>query len=182
MESCCMAYRLRRPQSLDSQCQERRKAMIPSRMPAREFLHSAIGLINSRVGVSRSAGVRVSNGDSTELLSPQNPGLLSLGPVWIEERVVFVGITVRPAVYGDALDIPCGIEPRRAQHSCQLITNIALEGGERGLHQFITSRAMLVELRNSGLARSSQHEENHGILGLAGKCVLSQAHGKIQRH
>ena len=56
---------------------------------------------------------------------------------------------MRPAIDGDAGDIPGRIETARAQHAAQLIAQVTLEGFERRLEQKLIARVRSV-LRRAG--------------------------------
>ena len=50
----------------------------------------------------------------------------------VEERVVFVGVAVRPAIDGDGLDVAGGIESSGGEDAAELVADVALEGFEGG--------------------------------------------------
>src|SRR5579862_7255724 len=76
-----------------------------------QFLDGAMRLINRRIRVGRGAGVRVGDGDAAAARPADLVRRGSLRPVRIEQRVILVGITVRPAVDGDGGDVAFLIEP-----------------------------------------------------------------------
>src|SRR6476661_5159262 len=151
-------------------------------MPGRELLHRPVRLIDGDIRVRGSPRIRISDRDLSKLPASHDPGLFAFGPLWIEQGIAFVRITVRPAIYRDALDVTRGIESSRAQHSRQLIADILFESGEGRHHQFLAPGTKLVALRNAWLAGNAKEKKNHGIFGLAGECILTQAHGKIQSY
>ena len=87
---------------------------------------------------------------------------------------------MRPPVYGDALNIARRIEACRAQHSCQLITDVSFESRKLRSHQLRPARAKLIALRQSRFAGRAQHEQNHGLVGFAGKFILAEADREIE--
>src|SRR6059058_5175261 len=94
----------------------------PDSTPAFQVLNRAIALIDGAIGVR--IGVRVGVGDG-------NPAqgfarylawsLATVQPELVEERVVFVGIAMRPAVHGEFENVARRIETARAQHASKLL-------------------------------------------------------------
>src|SRR5580692_6098535 len=76
----------------------------------RHFLHRAIGLIDSRVGVGESFGVGIRDRDSSKGLTANYAGLLIFRPIRIEKRIVFVGVAMRPTIDRDGLNVARRIE------------------------------------------------------------------------
>src|SRR5712692_11572258 len=74
-------------------------------LAAQEFADGAPSLIDGHIRVRAGAGIGVCNGNPAERLPANDPGLLLLFPVGIEERIWREGIAVRPAIDGDALDV-----------------------------------------------------------------------------
>jgi len=69
-------------------------------------------LINGLVCVGVSPGIGIGDCDSSKSLPSHFARSFSaLQPERIKEGVVFVGVTVRPAVHGDGCDVARGIEP-----------------------------------------------------------------------
>ena len=71
---------------------------------------------------------------------PITCGAAPARPVRIEQRVVFVGVAVRPAIDGDGGDVARRIEAAGAEHAGELVADVALEGLERGREQFAPAR------------------------------------------
>src|SRR5262249_37749064 len=99
---------------------------------SQKFLHGAIRLIDSHVSISGRAGIGVGNGDSSELLSADDIRALRFRPIRVEERVIFVSITVRPTVDRNPLNIFPGVNPSRAQDTRKLVSRFAFEIFKRG--------------------------------------------------
>src|SRR6266699_615442 len=74
--------------------------------------------------------VGVGDGDAPESPPGNVAGPLAFRPIRIPERIVFIGITVGPAIDGDSLDVACRIEPAGRQDTRQLVSDIALKGFE----------------------------------------------------
>src|SRR6202521_116056 len=148
-----------------------------------QFANGAIGLIDSGVRLGACAGVGIGDRDPAERLSSDHPRLLPLFPIWIEERVgwvMFVSVTVRPAVHRDGLDVPRRIEIRAAQHPSQLIADVAFKFRKWRLHQLVTSRAVLFARGQTRLAGSTEHEEHHGLFRRARKAIVTKTDRKIE--
>src|SRR5271155_2939204 len=94
---------------------------------AGEFLHGAMRLVDRRVGVSGGAGVRVGDRDAAEGSPANLMWRAALRPVWIEQWVVLVGVSVRPAVNCDRRNIRVRIEAAAAQDAHELVANFVLE-------------------------------------------------------
>src|SRR4029077_19920092 len=157
--------------------------MLTSTAYGLQFANGAIGLIDSGVRLGARAGVGIGDRNSAEGLPPNDPRLLPFFPVWIEESVrpiIFVSVTVRPTIHSDGLNVPRRIEARSAKHPSELITNIAFKFRKWGLHQLISPRAILLARRQTWLARSAQHEQDHGFFRLARKVILAETNGKIE--
>src|ERR1700678_987921 len=76
----------------------------------RHFLHRAIGLIDSRVGVGESFGVGIRDRDSSKGLTANYAGLLIFRPIRVEKRIVLVGVAMRPTIDRDRLNVARRIE------------------------------------------------------------------------
>src|SRR6516162_8818944 len=75
-----------------------------------QFADGAVGLVDGYVGVGRGAGVGIGNGDSTAAFTAEDMGSLPLGPVGVEQGIVFVAVAVGPAVDGNGCDVTRRIE------------------------------------------------------------------------
>src|ERR1700732_1353802 len=107
--------------------------------------HRTMALINSNVGVGVAIGVGIGNVDPPEWLSPNYARALGSGPVKrFKQRVVLVGISMRPAVHGDGLNVASGIEASSGENPAKLIANIALEDPELRAEQFVAARSILI--------------------------------------
>src|SRR5271156_3730232 len=82
-----------------------------TRLVLLQFLHGAVCLIDGAVGIGVGSGVGVSDRESPERLARRLAwGLAAFQPELIEQRIVFVGVSVRPAVDGDFQNVARGIE------------------------------------------------------------------------
>src|SRR6267143_7309021 len=120
-----------------------------------ELADGAPGLIDGYIGVGAGTGIGVRDSDFAERLPADHPRLLFVFPIGIEQCIRREGIAVRPAIYGDALDILRRVESCSAEHTAQLVADVSLEFRKRRLQQLRAPGAVLVALRQSGLARSS---------------------------
>src|ERR1700678_363338 len=77
---------------------------------AEEFLHGAVRLVNRAIRVSRGAGIRICNGDAAERRPADFVGRATCRPVRIEQWIVLVSITVRPAIDRDSCNVGVRIE------------------------------------------------------------------------
>ena len=91
--------------------------------------------------------------------------LLFLGNVGIEQRVEFGGIAMRPTIHRNSRNIPGRIEASIPQGAPELVANIPLEGFERGAKKVSTTGTILIMFRQTGLARSTNHVDQDGVLG-----------------
>src|SRR5229473_458082 len=150
-------------------------------LAVKEFADGAPGLIDGHIRVRVCAGIGVCDGDLAESLPANDPGFLLFFPIGIEQRIRREDVAVRPAIYGDTLDVLRRVECRSAEHAAQLVADVSLEFRKGRLQQLRAPGAILVALRQSWLARSSQHEEDRRLLRVARKTVLTEAHREIQR-
>src|SRR5262245_12460702 len=104
-------------------------------------------LIDGDVGVGRRAGIRIGDGDPSELPPANFMRRLARGPSWVVERVVFVAVAVRPTVDRDRLDVARRIEPALAEDARELIADVAFEGRERRLQQLHPASLVLLTRR-----------------------------------
>src|SRR5258708_32465381 len=81
----------------------------------KQFADRSVRLIDGNVGVRGCARIRVGNGDAAERFATKNVWLLSVGPFWIEQRIVFVAVAVRPPMDGQGDDVAGRIEAARRE-------------------------------------------------------------------
>src|SRR6267142_6356179 len=101
-----------------------------------QFVDRAVRLIDGNVGVRGCARIRVGNGDAAEWLATKNVWLLSVGPLWIEQRIVFVAVAMRPTIDGNGCDVARRIESARGKRSRKLIANCTFEKFKGSDQQF----------------------------------------------
>src|ERR1700689_2272402 len=109
--------------------------MTQSSSSSEQFHDGAMALIDGGIRVRPAAGIRIGDGDATELRAPDDVRALGLRDVRIEQRVIFRRVAVRPPIHGDGGDIADGIETSLPQGASELIADVALEGIERGAKQ-----------------------------------------------
>src|SRR5271154_5361641 len=119
----------------------------------RDLVDRAIRLIDSGVGVRKSFSVGIGDRDAPERLAADDAGLLLLRPIGIVQGIVFVGVAVRPAIYGDGLNIRGGIESAGRQHRSELLANISLESCEAGVEKFAAAGLLLLARGQTRFAR-----------------------------
>jgi hypothetical protein len=100
-----------------SQCRARRlSATAEASAGDRErFANGAPSLVDRRVGISPRARIRIRDHDSAERRAAHDVGLVGLIPVRIEQRIVFVGVAVWPAIDRDTCDARRRIESCRSE-------------------------------------------------------------------
>src|SRR5215831_10416233 len=118
----------------------------------KQFLYSTVGLVDRCVRVGCGGGVGIGNRDRAEPSAPELMRRLPLRPVRIEQRVVLVGIPVRPAIDRDRSDVASRVEARRTQHAAELVADLLFEGHETGCEQLGTPSTVLITLRQSWAA------------------------------
>src|SRR5262249_7951919 len=91
---------------------------------ARQLVDRAVRLINRRIGGGGCAGIRVGDRDPPERLAADLARRLPVGPVRIPQRVVLVGVAVRPPVDRDRIDVTRRIEVGAIENARQLIANL----------------------------------------------------------
>src|SRR6266480_791928 len=135
-------------------------------LAAKEFTDGAPSLIYGHVGIGAGAGIGVCDGHLAERLPANDPGLLLFFPVGIEQRIRREGVTVHPAIDGDALNIPRRVESSSTQHAAQLVADVSVEFREGRLQQLRAPGAILVPLRQSGRrgAKSTESHNNRSLV------------------
>src|ERR1700682_3507471 len=145
-----------------------------------KFLYGAISLVYRRVGIGGGPGIGVGDGDAAKAGPPDHVGLLRLRPFRIEQLVIFVSITVRPAIDGDARHIARRIEAARTEDARQLAADVALEGLERGVEDIVLPCPVLVALRQPGLAGRAHHADQHRLVGRTRAFVVADIDDLIE--
>ena len=143
----------------------RRDATQSPRLSAQQLNHGAVRLVDCRVGISRSAGIRVADGDAAKARPADHVRTLRFWHVGIEQRVVFGRIAVWPAIHGYRLDVTRRIESSGPQRAQQLLADIALKGRKRCRQQLCPARLVLRVLVQTRLARRARQVQQRGLLG-----------------
>src|SRR5215471_18676927 len=82
-----------------------------------DFRHRTIALIDSDVGIGMAIGIGVGDGNPPEGLSANHTRTLGVRTIQrLKELIVFVGVTVRPAIDGNRLNVTRRIETSSRQH------------------------------------------------------------------
>lgn len=84
-------------------------------------------LVDRRVRVGGETRVGIRDGDAPETLSSQEIWRVLGVEVLVPQGIVFRCVAVRPAVYGDPLDIAGRIEAARAKCARELIAYMPFE-------------------------------------------------------
>jgi hypothetical protein len=63
---------------------------------------------------------------------PISCGACPIGPLGVKQRVVLVGVAVRPAIDRDRGNVARRVEPRRTQYAAELVADLFLEFRETG--------------------------------------------------
>jgi hypothetical protein len=138
---------------------------LGSRFVSREgFLHCAVRLIDGDIRICVTIRIGVRNGDAPKGFPANYARALLFGAIErFEERVVFIGVSVRPAVYGDRLDVSRGVEVPTAQHAAQLIANFPFEHLKGRREQLIPPSLKLVFTGESWTAGCSDQVQETGF-------------------
>ena len=134
-------------------------------LPFKQLADGAEGLIDSYISVGGGAGVGIGNGDAAARFTTDFVRRLARIPLRIEERIVFIAITVRPTVNRDGFDVARRIEAAGTEATRELIANVALESFEGRYKQFHAAGFVLFASGKAGFARSSAHMEEDGFIG-----------------
>src|SRR5580704_7875729 len=95
---------------------------------AEQVVHCAVLFINCGIGVSVGCGVRICDRYSSEGLTRYHTRLLAtLQPERIEQRIVFVRVAMRPAIYCDGGDIARRIESTTRECAGKFVADVALK-------------------------------------------------------
>src|SRR5271170_4960743 len=140
-----------------SQARGRGRIYTPFWRVSEQVLDGTVGLVDRGVRIGGSAGVGIGDGDAAEAGAADDMRRLPVGPVRIEQRIIFVGVTVRPAVDRDGGNVAGRIETAGTEDARQLVADVALEGLEARGVDVALACAMLVELRQPGLRRRAHH-------------------------
>src|SRR5580704_14982713 len=146
-----------------------------------KFLYGAISLVYRRVGIGGGSGIGVGDGDAAEPRPPDHMRLLRFRPFRVEQLVIFVSVTVRPAIDGDVRHTPRRIEPAGAEDARQLVADVALEGFERGVEDIVLPCPVLLALRQPGLARRAHHADQHRLVRRTRAFVVADIDDRIER-
>src|SRR5439155_2952240 len=88
-----------------------------------QFLYCTVSLIDRSVGVGCGSGIGIGYCDPAEAGAADLVRCLPLRPIGIEQRIIFIGVTVRPAIDRDRSDVARRIEAPRTQHAAELVTD-----------------------------------------------------------
>src|ERR1700722_7197696 len=87
-----------------------------------QLLHRPVSVINRTVGIGVCTGIGIRDRQPSKRFACHFArSFRAVQPELVEQRIVFISVTVRPAVDGDLQNVPSGIESSRAEDSLQLI-------------------------------------------------------------
>src|ERR1700735_239941 len=147
-----------------------------------QLLHSSIALIDRLVGVGGSRGIGVRNGNPPEALSCDIARPFPLRPVRVPQRVVFVGISMGPAVNRNRLYIAGRIKTAATQHAHKLVADVSFKSLKGCSEQLVMPRTLLLPRRETWLARSAQHMHQDRLIGRLWRLIFTDLCGLIQVH
>jgi hypothetical protein len=81
-----------------------------AKLAHKQLRHGPVGLVDRCVGVGCGSGIGIGDRDRAETGSADPVRCLPLLPIRFEQRVVLVGITVRPAIDRDRSDVARRVE------------------------------------------------------------------------
>src|SRR5258708_33656816 len=97
-------------------------------------------LVDRSVGIGGGRGIGVGDRDRAKSSAADLVRRLAFSPFGIEQRIVFVGIAVRPAIDRDGGDIARRNKPLRTQYAVELVADLFLEGRKVGRQQARSAR------------------------------------------
>ena len=73
---------------------------------------------------------------------------------------------MRPAIHGDAGDVPGGIKASGPEHAPELLSNVALDGREGRCHQFIAGSSESLRRWEHGIRVGEEpfHVQQDGVI------------------
>src|SRR5438128_2013435 len=146
-----------------------------------KFTLGAMRFIDRCVGVRARRGIGIRNRDPAKRRAPQNVRPRPRRKVAIRIPVVFIGVTVAPAIRGDSGDVARRVKSCGTEHALQLFACIEFDFLERCGLQFVTARAVLIAPRRARAAWRSQEEKHSRFFRPAWKFVVAYTDGKIER-
>src|SRR3979490_732069 len=142
-----------------------------------------MGLVDSAIGISVRAGIRVSDGQASKWLARNFARRYStFQPEFIKQGVVFIRIAMRPAINRDLHDVASRVETTQPQNSQKLLPNIALESLKSRAVELNAAELMLFPSRTSWLAGRFHHGKHDRLLGPFCTFISADADGKIKIH
>src|SRR5208282_6348277 len=128
-----------------------------------------------------TVSVRVRDLDSPERLSANHTRTFGRRPVErLEQCVVLVGISVRPAVDRNCLNVASGVETTGGERAVKLIPYLALESFEFRVDQFPPSCSVLVLAIQARLAGSAKKVKQAGFIRRTGVVIVAHGDWEIQ--
>src|SRR6476619_1416473 len=117
-----------------------------SKLILQELLHRPVRLIDRGIVVGGGASIGVGDRNAAETRPAKHVRRRTFRPVRVKQRIVFVGVTMRPAVDGDRRDISFGVEPAGAKDVRQLAANVAFESCKARAQDIELPRPVLIAL------------------------------------
>src|ERR1039458_718975 len=146
-----------------------------------DLAHGAITLIDGGIGVGMTVSVRVRDLDSPERLPANHTRTFRRRPVErLEQCVVLVGISVRPAVDRNCLNVASGIETAGGEDATKLISHLTLEGFEFRVNEFPPSCPVLVLAIQARLTGSAKKVKQAGFIRRTRVVIVAHGDREIQ--
>src|ERR1035437_9215103 len=133
-------------------------------------------LIDGLIRIGIGSGIGVGDGNPPVRFARDFTRCLpAFQPERIEQRVVFVGVAVGPAIHRNRRDVAGRIEATGTKGAGQLIANLALHGLEVGRVEFHAAHDVLFPCGESRMACRLHHVYNDRLLGLSRALVTAHA-------
>src|SRR4029077_17636575 len=157
---------------------------VPGRAPSHrvQFLNRAPRLVHGLIRVRGCARVGIRYGNSAKTFAAKLAGTLAFGPFRIEQEIVFVRVSMRPAIDGDGANVLRRIKPGTSKNARKLVADISLKCFKWRGQQITASCAVLVALRQTWKTRSALHSNENGLIGIFRRLVATDVHAKIEIH
>src|SRR5580698_1976671 len=148
-----------------------------------QLLHRPISLIDGAIGVSICTSVRIRDRQAPKRLACHlTRRFRTVEPELVEQRIVFISISMRPTIHRDLQDVMRRIKSTWTKYPKQLLANIALEGFECRAVKLHASQPVLIACGMSWLAGSLHHVHDDRFIWLLRAFITTDADGKIEIH
>ena len=138
--------------------------------------------VDRRIGEGLRRGIGVGDGDAAPGLAADHVRAFAFGHVGIAQRVIGIGIAVRPAVDGDRGDITLVVKPAGAEHRLKLVPDLALAHLEGGGQHVGAAGAVLVLARQARRIGIADHLDHHRIVDPGRAGIGTDADRRLDHH